>query len=70
VRAKRGRQSGPVCTSGSWPQMAVLTSGVQRAERLCARVGDWRVTHVVRGREVWVLRVVQKGRKTTGEALS
>jgi hypothetical protein len=34
------------------------------------RVGAWRVTYVVRGREVWVLRVVQKGRKTTSEALS
>jgi mRNA-degrading endonuclease RelE of RelBE toxin-antitoxin system len=34
------------------------------------RVGEWRVAYLVRGRQVLVLRVAKKGRKTTGEVLS
>jgi Plasmid stabilisation system protein. len=34
------------------------------------RIGEWRVAYLVRGQQVIILRVVKKGRKTTGEVLS
>ena len=34
------------------------------------RVGEWRVAYLVRGRQVIVLRVAKKGRKTTREVLA
>lgn len=34
------------------------------------RVGTWRVTYLVEAATVWILRIVDKGRKTTGRSLA
>ena len=51
------------------PELEVVFEG-RLPEAWQLRVGPWRVIYVVMDGMVYVLRVVRKGRRTTGQALS